>query len=210
MHLTPIYLSKCQINFPRWKLNSINMKYYRSSRNNKHFNFLASAFQDQVMCSYTLSFKYSRYKRGSKEKCGVSAQTLQNNKFPRLSLVLNWHIETDSLCSANFLQKPKETASRLHDENWRRSQGGGECLQCFTVLRLCLLSVVSVLGLPGEARMFKAYISHYAAAALWGHERHRLLKTLVYFTRSFFTAGYFYMWKYLNLFCNWVTVIQKS
>lgn len=81
-----------------------------------------------------------------KERERVFSHIFQNNLIPWLSLVLNWIIKMDNFCSANFLQKPKETMSRLHDENWRRSQGVRKCLQCFIALRLRLVSISSVLA----------------------------------------------------------------
>lgn len=72
----------------------------------------------------TLPLECFSYEPDSTGKRSVSSHISQNNVILWLSLVLNWIIKIDNFCSANFPEKPKETMNRLHDENWRRSQGG--------------------------------------------------------------------------------------
>lgn len=120
----------------------------------------------------------------AQEKRRVFSHIFQNNMIPWLSLVLNWIIKMDNFCRANFLQEPKETMNKLHDENWRRSQGGRKCLQCFIALRLRLVSISSVLAgfkeKNGWYREREAYISHYIMDAVWWHARYRFLNTWLY------------------------------
>lgn len=113
--------------------------YLQTADNIINFQFTSSEYSTLYN---TLSFEYSSYEW----YCSRVSQTFQNNKLPWLSLVLNWIIKMDNFCGANFPQKPKETMNRLHDENWRRSHGGRKCLQCFIALRLCLVSISSVLA----------------------------------------------------------------
>lgn len=110
----------------------------------------------------TPSFEYSSYEWDSTRKKKALSPIFQNNKTPWLSLVLNWIIKMDNFCRANFLQKPKETMNRLHDENWRRSQGGRKCLQCFIALRLCLVSISSVFaGFKERNGWYSAWGLHF-------------------------------------------------
>lgn len=92
---------------------------------------------------YPLSFEYCTCERGCTGRWRGSSHIFQNKMILWLSLVLNWIIKMDNSCSANFLQKPKETMNRLHDENCRRSQKA-ESVRCFTALRLRLGSISSV------------------------------------------------------------------
>lgn len=97
----------------------------------------------------------------NKSHIGETAQEsiftyFQNDMIPWLSLILYWFIKTDNFCSANFLQKSKD------DENWRRSQGGRKCLQCFTALRLRLVSISSVLaGFKEKNRWYRERGLHF-------------------------------------------------
>lgn len=59
----------------------------------------------------------------------------------------------DNSCSANFLQKPKETMNRLHDENCRRSQGGRACSVFYSPQASSGFHLLCVSWLQGEEWM---------------------------------------------------------
>lgn len=117
---------------------------------------------------YPLSFEYCTCERGCTGRRRGSSHIFQNKMILWLSLVLNWIIKMDNSCSANFLQKPKETMNRLHDENCRRSQKA-ECSVFYSPQASSGFHLLCVRWLQGEEWMIHREREAYTSITLWMH-----------------------------------------